>query len=169
MQNHPNDGSNDNPDEFSEFRKDKINNQGPENHQEGAMRAGATAENGQDVPASPKPNTFASNTPAYGEFGGVSNTTAPAINGQDAYSHPAGNNPGGVAAPNVTESDQRGAAPQNRATGTVLQNLDSDDQVRREANKEDDPRYGSGTRNWATNEPANRSTGPEDPNDSTLN
>ncbi|PJJ59387.1 hypothetical protein [Hymenobacter chitinivorans] len=165
MQNHPNDGSNDNPDEFSEFRKD--DNRMPENHREGAARAGNSAENGADVPNSPKPNTFASNTPNYGEFGGVTNNNTTAGT-NDVYSHSAGNNPGGVAAPNVTEPDQRGAAPQNRATGTVLNNLDSDDEVRREANKEDDPRYGSGTRNWATNEPANRSTGPEDPNDTAL-
>jgi hypothetical protein len=166
MQNHPNDGSNDNPDEFSEFRKD--NNQSPENHREGAARAGNTPENGADTPNSPKPNTFATNTPAYGEFGGVSDTETTATTNSGAYSHPAGNNPGGVAAPNVTEPDQRGAAPQNRATATVINNLNSDDETRREANKEDDPRYGSGTRNWASEEPANRSNGPEDPNDNAL-
>ncbi|TGE29424.1 hypothetical protein E5K02_08225 [Hymenobacter metallicola] len=164
MQTHPNDGSNDNPDEFSEFRKDR--NETPENHREGAARASNTAENGADTPANPKPNTFATNTPAYGEFGGVANTSTGST---DAYSHQAGNNPEGVAAPNVTEPDQRGAAPQNRATATAVASQTDDDEVRREANKQDDPRYGSGTRNWATNEPANRSTGPEDPNDSALN
>ncbi|MCB2377890.1 hypothetical protein LGH70_09875 [Hymenobacter sp. BT635] len=167
MQNHPNDGSNDNPDEFSEFRKDKQHNQTPENHREGAARAGDTAENGTDAQSQPKPNTFGTNTPAYGEFGGGQNAAPAAAN--DVYSHPAGNNPGGVAAPNITEPDQRGAAPQNRATATAVASQNDDDDVRREANKLDDPRYGSGTRNWATDEPANRSTGPEDPNDSALN
>ncbi|TGE25272.1 hypothetical protein E5K00_08805 [Hymenobacter aquaticus] len=164
MQNHPNDGSNDNPDEFSEFRKDK--NQEPENHREGAARAGASAENGADMTAAPKPNT-STGTPSYGEFGGAA--PAAATTGSDVYSHPAGNNPGGIAAPNVTEPDQRGAAPQNRATDTVVASQNDDAESRREAYKEDDPRYGSGTRNWASEEPANRSTGPEDPNDNALN
>lgn len=154
MQDHPNDGSNDNPDEFSEFRKDK--DQGAENLREGAARAGAP-----DM----KPSTPAG-TPAYGEFGGAQN--APAATGTDVYSHPAGNNPGGVAAPNITEPDQKGAAPQNRATDTVVSTQESDADTRREAYKQDDPRYGSGTRNWESEEPANRSNGPENPDDNTL-
>ncbi|MCB2408114.1 hypothetical protein [Hymenobacter lucidus] len=156
MQTHPNDGSNDNPDEFSEFRKDKT--QDAENLREGAARANTAPDMKPSTPAG---------TPAYGEFGGAINV-APTT-GSDVYSHPAGTNPGGVAAPNVTEPDQKGAAPQNRATDTVVSTQEADAETRREAYKEDDPRYGSGTRNWESEEPANRSNSPENPNDSALN
>ncbi|TGE14161.1 hypothetical protein [Hymenobacter elongatus] len=161
MQTHPNDGSNDNPDEFSEFRKD--DHQRAENLREGAARAGATAPNADGTnPATP---ATPAGTPAYGEFGGVEATPAAS---PDVYSHQAGNNPEGVAAPNITEPDQRGAAPQNRATATVVATQEEDAETRREAYKADDPRYGSGTRNWSSEEEANRSTGPENIDDNTL-
>lgn len=141
MQKNPNDGSNDNPDEFSEFREKPV----PDNLKATAVPlTGGVA--GQDASI---PNTAAT-SPAYGEFG------APHANASNDV--PAG----GVAAPSVAAPEQRGSAPQNLATDEVKATQQAPGEERREAYKQDDPRYGSGTRNWETSEPANRSTGSED-------
>jgi hypothetical protein len=140
----PNDGSNDNPDEFSEFRKDRQ----PDNIRKGtnAPEQSTTGVAGQSATV---PNTSAT-TPTYGEFG----APEPAL--------PAEGVPGGVAAPSTPAPEQRGSAPQNLATGEVKAAHNAESAERRESYKEDDPRYGSGTRNWETREPANRSNGSED-------
>lgn len=139
MKKHPNDGSNDNPDEFSEFRKD------PE------------ADNlriGEDLAETPQVSSRPQHRPAYGDFDHV------APQEQDA-SETAGINQGG-AAPSTPHPEQRGDAPQNLNNEAVLTTQQQSTADQREAQKLDDPRYGSGTRNWATNEPANRSTGSEE-------
>ncbi|SHK86946.1 hypothetical protein [Hymenobacter psychrotolerans] len=124
-------------------------NQAPENIQDGTQRAG-TAPQAAGMPG-------ATSTPQYGDFGHAPEAAAPRIE-----SRPAGNNPGGTAAPSYTEPDQRGSVPQNLAPGTVqnVENAEYDEQ--RAGWAKDDPRYGSGTRNWETEEPANPTTAPAD-------
>lgn len=92
-----------------------------------------------------------SDTPNYGDFG-----HAPLADEEMNGPAAAGTNPGGAAAPSTPAPDQRGAAPQNLATGAVRATINDEPEDRREAAKLDDPRYGSGTRNWETAEPANR-------------
>lgn len=92
-----------------------------------------------------------SHAPNYGDFGHAP-LSDEEMNGPVA----AGTNPGGAAAPNTPAPDQRGAAPQNLAPGAVRATMNDEVADRREAAKLDDPRYGSGTRNWETAEPANR-------------
>ncbi|RYU79567.1 hypothetical protein [Hymenobacter persicinus] len=154
MAHNPNDGSNDNPDEFSEFRKDKdatTGNAKAENHREGEKRA--------DAPLTPTP----SGTPAYGDFGHDPNTRSTTTD------QPAGMNPGGVAAPSTAAPEQRGSAPQNLNPDAVRATQNASEEERREAYKQDDPRYGGGTRNWESEEPANRTrNSAEDPNDNLL-
>ncbi|GAA3953564.1 hypothetical protein [Hymenobacter algoricola] len=152
MAHNPNDGSNDNPDEFSEFRtKSTDKDAKAENHVEGEKRAGDSA------PAAP------SGTPAYGDFGhepGAPNATA---------ARPTDATPHGVAAPSTAAPEQRGGAPQNLDTAAVRATNNASEEDSREAYKKDDPRYGGGTRNWETDEPANRTEhSAEDANDNTL-
>ncbi|WP_303310952.1 hypothetical protein [Hymenobacter sp. BT730] len=144
MQKNPNDGSNDNPDEFSELR----NNQQPDNIRRGTSTPAQSTSGvaGQDASV---PNTSAT-TPSYGEFGAPQNAA------------PVEGVPGGVPAPSTPAPEQRGSAPQNLATGEVKAAHNAESDERRASYKEDDPRYGSGTRNWETREPANRSNGSED-------
>ena len=154
MANHPNDGSNDNPDEFSELRKKSTDSDAKaENHREGEKRA--------DQPATPG----ASTTPAYGDFGHAPDT-APAQSGTPTDQ--SGNFPG-IAAPSTPAPEQRGSAPQNLDTAAVQATHTASEEARREAYAQDDPRYGSGTRNWESAEPANRTEqSSEDPNDNSL-
>ena len=96
-------------------------------------------------------------TPQYGDFGHPdaqnSATTQP--------DRQAGTNLDGQAAPSTTDPNQRGSVPQNLNPEEA--NLVKDDSYedQREGWAKDDPRYGGGTRNWRTNEPANHSTGTE--------
>lgn len=92
-----------------------------------------------------------SHTPNYGDFGHAP-LSDEEMNGPVA----AGTNPGGAAAPSTPAPDQRGSAPQNLAPGAVRATMNDETDDRRDAAKLDDPRYGSGTRNWETAEPANR-------------
>ncbi|WP_324671551.1 hypothetical protein [Hymenobacter sp. GOD-10R] len=105
------------------------------------------------------PNT-ASHTPSYGTFGVADSTTEV----QDS----AGNNPGGTAAPSTPEPSQRGNVPQNLNNADVLDHVDDSYEAQRESYRRDDPRYGGGTSNWPTNEPANRTTEGPDPNEDNL-
>ncbi|GAA4005137.1 hypothetical protein GCM10022408_16200 [Hymenobacter fastidiosus] len=150
MAHNPNDGSNDNPDEFSEFRKKSTDGDAKaENLREGEKRAA-------DVTA-PAP----SGTPAYGDFGHSPDNPV--------TDRAAGTNPGGVAAPSTAAPEQRGGAPQNVDTPAIQATLNASEEDSREAFKADDPRYGGGTRNWETAEPANRTQrSAEDPNENTL-
>ncbi|OUJ71217.1 hypothetical protein [Hymenobacter crusticola] len=103
------------------------------------------------------PNT-ASQTPQYGTFGVAPATTEV----QDS----AGNNPGGTAAPSTPEPSQRGNVAQNQNNADVLDHVDDSYESQRESYRRDDPRYGGGTSNWPTNEPANHTTdGPDQNND----
>ena len=123
----------------------------PENIEQGTQRANsAPAEAGV---------TGASSTPQYGEFG---HAETPAAAAGKHESRPAGTNPGGVAAPSYTEPDQRGSVPQNLAPDEVRKVADAEYDDQRAGWAKDDPRYGSGTRNWQTEEPANLSSGPAD-------
>lgn len=151
MSTHPNDGSNDNPDEFSEFRKPRDTN----NLKEGKEAA-------QEAPHSnPNDSKPAPGTPHYGAFGTQETPS-------DTEHKPAGTNPGGAAAPDTVDPLQRGGVAQNQDTQEVVNSLDAPEDERRASYADDDPRYGSGTRNWPTNEPANRTTEGSDPNEDNL-
>ncbi|SHI95251.1 hypothetical protein SAMN02745146_2014 [Hymenobacter daecheongensis DSM 21074] len=154
MAHNPNDGSNDNPDEFSELRKNPTDTSAKaENHREGEKRADSA----------PTPNT--TGTPAYGDFG-YAPGTAPAQAGTPTDQS---GNFEGIAAPSTPAPEQRGSAPQNLDTAAVQATHNASEEERREAYKKDDPRYGGGTRNWESEEPANRTQhSNEDPNDNTL-
>ncbi|TYZ10998.1 hypothetical protein FY528_08080 [Hymenobacter lutimineralis] len=101
-------------------------------------------------------------TPQYGEFGHATPTASPS--GQ----RPAGANPGGVAAPSTPAPEQRGSVPQNLDSQEVRAVSDAEYTEQREGWAKDDPRYGSGTRNWETAEPANHSNGPAETNEDRL-
>ena len=102
------------------------------------------------------PNTFSQSKPDYGTFGVA--PTNQEVQGS------AGNNPGGAAAPSSADPNQRGSVPQNLDNADVLDHVDDSYAAQRESYRRDDPRYGGGTRNWPTNEPANRTTEGCDPN-----
>lgn len=165
MQKHPNDGSNDNPDEFSEFRDKKhVDVEGAENIQVGAEEANRPpAQAMQSHPDAAQPNA---GTPHYGHFG--DKDAAAAASSAAASDRPAGTNPGGTAAPSTTDPNQRGSTPQNLNPGVVVNQQDAPEEDSRAAFKADDPRYGGGTRNWPTNEPANPTTEGPDPNKDNL-
>ena len=95
-------------------------------------------------------STKHSDSPNYGDFGHAP-LSDEEMNGPVA----AGANRG-AAAPNTAAPDQRGSAPQNLNNEAVRATMNDEYGDRREAEKLDDPRYGSGTRNWETAEPANR-------------
>ncbi|UPL50157.1 hypothetical protein [Hymenobacter sublimis] len=110
----------------------------------------------------PDTNSTAANsptgTPQYGEFGKPNQptearTTTPTHSGESVTQ-------GGQAAPSVAFPEQRGSVPQNLDPSLVRQVADAEYDEQREGWAQDDPRYGGGTRNWATNEPANHSQGP---------
>jgi hypothetical protein len=105
----------------------------------------------QGRPAGRKVASQNSSTPNYGDFGHAP-LSDEEMNGPVA----AGTNPGGAAAPSTAAPDQRGSAPQNLNTAGVRATMNEEFDERRAAEKLDDPRYGSGTRNWETAEPANR-------------
>ena len=155
MAHHPNDGSNDNPDEFSELRKKPTDSDAKaDNHREGEKRA--------DQPATPG----ASTTPAYGDFGHAPGTAPQARPGTPTDQS---GDFAGIAAPSTAAPEQKGSAPQNLDTAAVQATHNASEEERREAYKEDDPRYGGGTRNWESAEPANRTEqSAEDPNNNTL-
>ena len=56
--------------------------------------------------------------------------------------------------------EQRGSTPQNLDPSEVRHVEDAEYDEQREGWAKDDPRYGGGTRNWATDEPANHTTAP---------
>lgn len=157
MHKNPNDGSNDNPDEFSEFRK-PDENKNVFNLKEGKEVA--------DQPLQPNPQAAQpdAGTPHYGDFGKQPATAAPA----STEHKPAGTNPGGAAAPDTIDPNQRGSVPQNLDTAGVVNAIGAEDDESRAAWAKDDPRYGSGTRNWPTNEPGNPTTEGPDPNKDNL-
>ncbi|WP_167855058.1 hypothetical protein [Hymenobacter wooponensis] len=92
-------------------------------------------------------------SPNYGDFGHAPATGTTASSEQSQTQ-------GGQAAPSIAYPEQRGSAPQNLDPSLAEEVSDSEYQEQREGWAQDDPRYGGGTRNWATAEPANRSTGP---------
>jgi hypothetical protein len=122
-----------------------------ENEQIGAQLAHDNPINTAGRTAGKNAVPQSSHTPNYGDFGHAP-LSDEEMNGPVA----AGTNPGGAAAPSTPAPDQRGAAPQNLAPGAVRATMNDETDERREAAKLDDPRYGSGTRNWETAEPANR-------------
>ncbi|WP_139923541.1 hypothetical protein [Hymenobacter sp. DG01] len=93
-------------------------------------------------------------TPQYGEFGKPTEAAATQARQGDSITQ------GGQAAPSVAFPEQRGSVPQNLDPSLAREVADAEYGVQREGWAQDDPRYGGGTRNWATNEPANHSTGP---------
>lgn len=108
----------------------------------------------------PTPNpaaTTSARTPQYGEFG---HAEAPAPTPEQLASRPAGTNPDGVAAPSYVEPAQRGSVPQNLDPEGVRDVKEAEYEDQREGWAKDDPRYGGGTRNWATAEPANKTEAP---------
>ncbi|SDY32552.1 hypothetical protein [Hymenobacter psychrophilus] len=92
-------------------------------------------------------------TPNYGEFGHPDNPKAPTNENESVTK-------GGESAPSVAFAEQRGSAPQNLDPAAVRQAEDAEYDEQREGWAKDDPRYGGGTRNWPTNEPANHTTAP---------
>ncbi|WP_426490960.1 hypothetical protein [Hymenobacter sp. 102] len=111
-----------------------------------------TPDTFDQAPDSPTPN---SNTPQYGEFG--KQTTA------EAHQHAQNEHSvteGGAVAPPTAFPEQRGSTPQNLDPSAVREVEDSEYFEQREGWAADDPRYAGGTRNWATNEPANQTTEP---------
>ncbi len=132
----------------SPFNSDDFNdvpNKNPENIERG------THDN------SPAPTSGHSNTPNYGDFGHVAGQPT-----NQQSDRPAGTNPDGEAAPSTVDPNQRGSVPQNLNPTEVRNVEDEEYRDQREGWAKDDPRYGGGTRNWATNEPANKSTGSEE-------
>jgi len=142
-------------DEFEHGQKPENIRRGTEDANAAASAAGHTAGQGAALP-----NTSAG-TPNYGDFGHADPAGSTAQTDMTS-SRPAGNNPGGTAAPSYAEPDQRGSVPQNLDPEAAREVQDAGYEEQREGWAKDDPRYGSGTRNWATNEPANPSTGPAD-------
>jgi hypothetical protein len=100
-------------------------------------------------------------SPNYGDFGHAPATGTTASTEQSQTQ-------GGQAAPSVAYSEQRGSAPQNLDPALAQEVSDSEYQEQRDGWAHDDPRYGGGTRNWATAEPANRSTGPAEEGDEKM-
>ncbi|MCA8829394.1 hypothetical protein [Hymenobacter pini] len=94
-------------------------------------------------------------TPQYGDFGKTTPTEAQ----QKAHDEHSVTE-GGQAAPPVAFPEQRGSTPQNVDPAAVQHVEDAEYFEQREGWAKDDPRYGGGTRNWATNEPANHTTAP---------
>lgn len=93
-------------------------------------------------------------TPQYGEFGKPTDAAASQASQANSVTQ------GGQAAPSVAFPEQRGSTPQNLDPSLARQVADAEYGEQREGWAQDDPRYGGGTRNWATNEPANHSNGP---------
>jgi hypothetical protein len=120
-------------------------NKNPENIERGTHSANSGATTGH------------SDTPKYGDFGHVAGQPT-----NQQSDRPAGTNPDGEAAPSTADPNQRGSVPQNLNPTEVRNVEDEEYRDQREGWAKDDPRYGGGTRNWATNEPANKSTGSEE-------
>ena len=154
MQTNPNDGSNDNPDEFSEFRDP----QHPNNIKSGEQNADQPMKQAQQP--DPAAAQAEAGSPHYGDFGHKSTELVD--------DQPAGTNPGGTAAPTTEDPNQQGGAAQNLDTADVIAKQDEDEEDRHMAYKADDPRYGGGTSNWPTNEPANRTKEGLKPEDNIL-
>ena len=146
MQTNPSsdDNNSKDPDDFN-----TSPNKNPENIVRGVNDANSGNSGSGSLPVS---------TPQYGDFG---HADSPATVTSQEQSRPAGTNPGGVAAPSTVEPEQRGSTPQNLDPDAVRKVQNDDYETQREGWAKDDPRYGGGTRNWQTNEPANRSTGAE--------
>lgn len=152
MQTNPQSAQDDNwaDDEFEHGRT-------PENIERGTQDAKAPTTTGHTAgEGATLPNT-SNGTPDYGDFGHADPAGAPS---SLTNSRPAGVNPGGTAAPSYAEPDQRGSVPQNLDPEAARAVQDAGYEEQRAGWAKDDPRYGGGTRNWATNEPANPSTGP---------
>lgn len=92
-------------------------------------------------------------TPNYGEFGHPDSPSQP-VNEEESVTK------GGESAPSVAFTEQRGSAPQNLDPSAVHKAEDAEYDEQREGWAKDDPRYGGGTRNWPTAEPANRTQAP---------
>ncbi len=153
MQTHPtNDAANPERDD-NQFERGPD----PDNIRRGTQQPTANGPTGQIAGADAAAPNTASGTPQYGEFGHPDAATAP-----QQPSRPAGNNPGGVAAPSYAEPEQRGSVPQNLDPNAARGAQEEGYEEQRAAWGQDDPRYHGGTRNWATAEPANASTGPDD-------
>lgn len=111
-----------------------------------------TPENSPLTPDNHTPD-HAATTPQYGEFGKPTEAHQKAQEGQSVTE-------GGQVAPTIAFPEQRGSTPQNLDPAMVQEVEDSEYTEQREGWAKDDPRYGGGTRNWATNEPANHTTEP---------
>ena len=116
------------------------------------------SDHDENTTPAPTANTSA-DTPQYGDFG---HAEAPNLTPEQLASRPAGTNPGGVAAPSYAEPEQRGSVPQNLDPEGVRDVKEAAYGEQREGWAKDDPRYGGGTRNWATAEPANKTDAPAD-------
>jgi len=113
-----------------------------------------TPENSSFTPENATPNQAAS-TPQYGDFGKpTSAETHQSTENEQSVTE------GGQVAPAVAFPEQRGSTPQNLDPSIVWEVEDSEYTEQREGWAADDPRYGGGTRNWSTNEPANYTTEP---------
>ncbi|MBT9393818.1 hypothetical protein KLP40_11655 [Hymenobacter sp. NST-14] len=110
-----------------------------------------------DAPNSPTTPSNPANghdTPQYGDFGKPQHAASDATTPDESVTH------GGQAAPSVAFPEQRGSSPQNLDPAAVRKVEDAEYEEQREGWAKDDPRYGGGTRNWATNEPANATQAP---------
>ncbi|OWP62962.1 hypothetical protein CDA63_11290 [Hymenobacter amundsenii] len=99
------------------------------------------------------PSQVDKDKPNYGDFGHPDNAAQPIKEGESVTQ-------GGQSAPSVAFSEQRGSSPQNLDPAAVHKAEDAEYDEQREGWAKDDPRYGGGTRNWATNEPANHTDAP---------
>ncbi|SNC66715.1 hypothetical protein SAMN06265337_1705 [Hymenobacter gelipurpurascens] len=137
----------------------------PENTPASDLRNDSDDQNGANLQntsaGAPQPTVGHGNkSPQYGEFGHAESATNSA-NDETSQTQ------GGHAAPSIAYPEQRGSAPQNLDPSLAREVADSEYGEQREGWAQDDPRYGGGTRNWATAEPANRSIGSEPDSDET--
>ena len=110
----------------------------------------------QNSPDMPDNSAKAANdTPQYGDFGHPDTPqNSQPLPEEASLTH------GGQSAPPVAFPEQRGSVPQNLDPAAVRKAEDAEYDEQRENWAKDDPRYGGGTSNWPTNEPANSTTAP---------
>ncbi|MBX0290487.1 hypothetical protein K3G63_08565 [Hymenobacter sp. HSC-4F20] len=115
-----------------------------------------TAENSDFTPQNPHQASSSEghSTPQYGEFGKPNDAPTPLASESESLTQ------GGRVAPQIAFPEQRGSTPQNLDPALAREVADAEYTEQREGWAQDDPRYAGGTRNWATNEPANHSNGP---------
>ncbi|UYZ64767.1 hypothetical protein [Hymenobacter weizhouensis] len=142
------------------FSGDQSGNENGDNQHAPNRREGDQPVAGQQAGADAAVPNTASGTPQYGDFGHAPTSATSAQQSTPAQPSFNTSSAEGAAAPSVAFPEQRGSVPQNLDPAGARRVADAEYEEQREGWAKDDPRYGGGTRNWATNEPANRSTGP---------